>query len=141
MKKTKTVKIQIDDKTEKGFTVKELTVAEIIDLSQSNELFGATPKDKAKTQENDKALATEGDNFMSELTGIGESARKVMELSCDFKFEDVKALAPSDIKTIFDEWREVNATFLSFLERMGILEAANGILQRTMSDFSRTLAI
>lgn len=139
-KKFKTVKIQIDEKTEKGFTVKELSVQDIIDLSQNNPFFGASLNDENKTTEN-PAVNDSEKGFMTELSGFGDSAREIMVRSCDFTIDDLKKLAPSDIDLLFTEWKEVNSSFLSWLDKMGILSAAGDILKKALSDFSRTLAI
>ena len=116
-------------------------MAEIIDLSQSNKLFGADLKDTDETHVESTEMASEGDDFIKELTGFGYSARKVMESSCDFAFEDIKQLTPSEVKVIFDSWKEVNQTFLNFLNQMGLIEAAKKILEKAISDFSKMLAI
>lgn len=139
-KKFKTVKIQIDEKTEKGFTVQELSVQDIIDLSQNNPFFGASLNDENKTTEN-PAVNDSENGFMTELSGFGDSAREIMVKSCDFTIDDLKKLAPSDIDLIFAEWKEVNSSFLAWLDKVGILSAAGEILQKALSDFSRTLAI
>lgn len=145
-KKSKTVKIKIDQKTEKGFTVTELTVAQIIDLTQQNPLFGATLNDNGETAENNTKNASEGNEkedsgLMNHITDASKSIQQVIKISCDFEMEDLKALAPSDIELIFNDWREVNQTFLTLLEKMGIIEAAKAIIEKAMSDFLRIVAI
>jgi hypothetical protein len=77
---------------------------------------------------------------MSSVLGYKDNAGKVMSVCCDFEMKDLSQLAPSDIKEIFGAFKEVNSTFLSLLDQMGILNAAKEILDRAMSDFSRTLA-
>ena len=146
MKKSKTVKIQIDPKTEKEFTVTELSVANIINLSQKNPLFGATLNDQAETAGKDTGNAPEAEKkkergMLDDLMDVSASARGVMEISCDFKMEELKPLAPSDIDKIFKAFKEVNATFLTLLEKMGIIQATKDIVEKAMSDFLRTLAI
>lgn len=144
MKKTETVKIKIDEKTEKEFTVKELTVAQIIDLSQNNPLFGATLNDADKNTGNDHKTAPDDEKeggLLSEALDLTKSASKVIGIACDFKVDDLKPLAPSDVKKIFDAFKRVNSTFLSLLDQLGILEITKEILGRALSDFSRTLAI
>lgn len=147
MKKIKTVKIQIDEKTEKEFTVSELNVAEIIELSQNNPLFGATLNDDEKTAGNhtknasDDGIKIEAKNWIDEIKSYKSSAIEVMTKSCDFKPKDLIPLAPSDIDKLFEDWKEVNQTFLSWLEKVGVLEAAKAIMDKAMSDFLETLAI
>jgi len=149
MKKTITVKIKIDETTEKEFTVNELTVAQIIELSQSNPLFGATLNDSEENTGNDQAKAQddkkEGDSLtgdlLTDIVGLTNSAGKVMEIACDFETKDLKALAPSDVQIIFSAFKEANSTFLSFLDQLGILGITKEILKRALSDFSKTLAI
>jgi len=136
MKKFKIVKIQIDEKTEKEFSVKELDVGEIINLSQQNPLFGGALNDSEKTP-----MGKEDKGMFSEFTGISKSIEKVMELSCDFNKDDLKKLAPSDVKTLFDEWKEVNSTFLNLLDQIGVIKASKDILKKAMNDFSKMLAI
>ena len=146
MKKSKTVKIQIDSKIEKEFTVTELSVAEIIELSQKNPLFGATLNDDSETAVKGTANAPNDvekkeRGMLDDLFDISKSATGVMLASCDFKIDDLKPLAPSDIDIIFKAFKEVNATFLTLLETMGIVQATKDIVEKAMSDFLRTLAI
>ena len=147
MKKSKTVKIQIDQKTEKEFTVTELSVAEIIDLGQKNPLFGATLNDEAETTGNniknhsDKDKKKKEKGMLGDILDISKSAQGVMKISCDFDLKDLKALPPSDIEILFNNFKEVNATFLTLLEKMGVIEVSKQIAQKAMSDFLKMLAI
>jgi len=146
MKKSKTVKIKIDEKTEKEFTVKELSVAEIMDLGQNNPLFGATLNDEPETAGKGTAnvpdtAKKEERGMLDDIIDVSKSARGVMAKSCDFKLDELKPLAPSDIAEIFGAFKEVNATFLTLLETMGIIQASKDIVEKAMSDFLRMLAI
>lgn len=152
MKKTKVVKIKIDDKTEKGFKVNELSIGEIIDLCQSNALFGATLNDNKETTGNDKEIAKDDGNdaandagglvsVADQLKSFTDSALGVMEASCDFDFNDVKVLSPSEIEEVFEGWLEVNQTFLKWLDQIGIKAAVKVVMEQAISDFLGTVAI
>lgn len=131
MRRSKPIEIELDNSTKKTFVVKELTVQELIDLTQNNKLFGGA----AKTKEE------EGESIMEELFNFKESVAEVMKVSCDFSIDDVKGLAPGDIEELYKGWREVNQTFLSLLEKTGVLQAFQKILEKGISDFLKTLAI
>lgn len=141
------MKIQIDLKTKKEFTVTELSVAEIIALGQENPLFGATLNDDDETAEKGTANDSEPTGkkkdrgMLDDILDISKSARGVMAVSCDFDLDDLKPLAPSDVDKIFKDFKEVNSTFLTLLEKMGIIQASKDIVEKAMSDFLRTLAI
>jgi len=161
MRKRKVITIDIDEKTKKDFAVKELTLQQIIDLSQKNPLFAADtsgntelagnhtgndPEQHKKSESLPKGINPNAEKgLLEQLSGdfvdFSKAAKEVVGLSCDFQMEDLLELAPSDIKQVFDGWKEVNQTFLHFLEKMGILEAVMAIIKGAISDFSEMLAI
>lgn len=151
MRKTKIIKIDIDEKTKKDFKVNELTVREIIDLSQISPLFGADARSNEEKAGNNTKNQPDGQKteepkgLLSILSGnmadFTEMAKTVMDKSCDFKLEELVDLAPSDIELVFEGWQEVNQSFLGWLKKVGILEAVLNIIRGAMLDFSETLAI
>lgn len=135
MKKSKPIEIQIDAKNKKTFTVNELTISDILTLSQNNKFFGGSDVDEKVDEKKVEQ------SFLTEVQDIFKDTGRIMELSCDFEMEDLKELAPSDVEKVFDGWKEVNETFLNLLEKMGVLQALKQIVEKGLGDFSRTLAI
>ena len=147
MRKIKPVKIELDPdesgkSLSKTFTVKELTCAQIIELTQTSALFG--DGDDSKNSENgedaaEKALqAPKG--LLGELADYGEEIKKIMKATCDFTIEDLKPLAPSEIKEIYAAFKEVNVDFLEVLEKLKITHLYQQVLDRATSAFSKMFA-
>ena len=145
MRKRKTVKIDLDEGKSKEFTVKELTVKNILTLAQNNPFFassenpGQQPKKSANGGETENQVVLNG--ILGEFKEFGDGINDVLKVSCDFKIEDLKELAPSEIQEIYEGFREVNQTFLKILEKVKLLEAVNKIVDKTMTSFSEMLVI
>ncbi len=105
---------------DKEITVKELTVGEILDLMQS-----------------------EGDADDS-LTAFGRKADSFLQVSCGLALEDLKAFAPSQIKMLYEKFREVNQAFFDLARTLRAQEMLAGIgeeLKRSLaSDFRELLS-
>lgn len=150
MRKKKTVKININEKTKKDFVVMELTIKEIIDLSQLNPLFEGDISADPKTAGKDENSVSEPEEIKEdiglidvlggEIRDFTSSAKKIMEASCEFDMAELFELTPSDVEKVFEGWREVNQTFLQCLEKVGILEALLNIIRAAILDFSETFA-
>lgn len=136
MRKVKTVKIQLDNGETKEFTVKELTCQNIIDLTQNNSLF----TDSSKNSENGEELKGGEFSLLNELNDFGKEINKVIKMSCEFTTEDLKPLAPSELKEIYNALKEVNSDFLHILEKVGISQMLNQLLARAGKTFSGMLA-
>lgn len=166
MRESKTVKIQLDTSVdgkviEKEFTVKELSIRSIIQLSKNNAFFNDSkdiekepkqapistskliPTPDIKKDENGEKPedSAEEKSLYTELTDIGTDINKIMEETCDFKMEDLMELYPSDVKKLYEAFQEVNQTFLDVLRKLKILEMFQSVMERTFNNFSGMLAI
>ena len=105
---------------DKEITVKELTVGEILDLLQS-----------------------EGDADNS-IAAFGRKAEAFLQVSCGLALEDLKAFAPSQIKMLYDKFREVNQAFFDLARTLRAQEMLAGVaaeLKRSLaSDFRELLS-
>ena len=100
----KTKTIKID---EQEITLKELRVKDIRKILEAAE------------NENDDAL---------------KQIESLLPLVTDFKFEDLEGMAPSELQTLWEAFREVNAAFLSLTERLGIGEALKDFVRKNLND-------
>lgn len=129
MRKREVVKID-----EKEYTIKELTVREIIEIFSDSDFF----KEKMKE---DGEVKNTGGTYFDELKDMLSILERVLSYCSDFKLEDLKELAPSEIKNLYNKFEEVNKDFLSFAEVMGAKEMLINIRETVVNNFSRTLAI
>lgn len=105
---------------EKKVTVKELTVRQIIEISRN---FSNT-----KPEDNQDDATT--------LANIVNSMKENMELAVEgITLEELMDCSPSDIDQIYKTFKEVNKTFLSMAERMGILSILKQMLDAMRKDF------
>ena len=103
--------IEIDDKK---ITVYELTVAEIIQIGQTK-----TIKDKSTDLTDFKDIL---ENYLPKaLSGI--------------TLDELIKMAPSDLKKIYNIFREVNATFFDVARSVGLGELLNQVIQAIQKDF------
>jgi hypothetical protein len=150
--------VTFEDKS-KEFTIKELTLSEIIELVNESTLFvdgeaqdngvgEPDGKDGKKAQAEPGASGGEnpakeslllGDVLTFSL-GIGKDMQKILAKSCDFTVEDLRPLAPSEIRKIWTAFQSVNSDFLDFLKALGLMEAMLEVREATLSRFSRMLA-
>jgi len=141
MKKTISIPIEIDSKTTIDFVMHELTTVQIMELAQINPIFGGkkgVKEGEVKVSKKEVSPMIEG--FFGELSSFLGSGEKVMEMSCQFKMDDLIPLAPSDLEKIFAGFQEVNQTFLTILEKLGILGLFKELMIEIISDFSATSA-
>ncbi|MDA3788076.1 MAG: hypothetical protein PF503_06240 [Desulfobacula sp.] len=151
MRKMKTVKITLDpvgdaDSIVKAFTVKELTIQNILDLSQSNAFFkkedgSVAPAIKKEQNGEESAEPAPEKSLMGQLTDMATEVKSIMEMTCDFTMDDLKKLSPSEVRVLFQEFQEVNQDFLDLLRTLKILQAFKGILERAFSSFSEMFVI
>jgi len=131
--------VKIDDKE---YTIKELTVEEIINISSGSVFFSGLLKDdgvgKQDESEKDKKKSDLLDNM--DIVTIMSDLNRVMETCCDFKSKDLVKLAPSQIREIYNGFKKVNSDFLSCLKALGVAEAFINIKDAALSRFSKTLA-
>lgn len=125
--------VEID---EKKYTVKELTIAEIIDLTENSIFFSDTLKEKETDEQREPMTRKEQvKELMSMFTDVG----KVMEISCDFTVGDLKKLTPSQVREIYDKWREVNSDFFEIVKVLGVTEALKILREVALENFSNLL--
>lgn len=141
-KKTEIVKI--DDKE---YILKELTIEQIIGIFDGSTFFSNTLKGTADSDENNSEPEniTNGEkqdgSILSEIESISKDLNRIMEISCNFKINDLKKLTPSEIRKIYNAFREVNSDFFVFLEKMGVAEALTNLKDAAVIHFSKMLAI
>jgi len=142
-RKIKTVKIELDDKSTKKYTIKELSIQDILDLSQDNSFFKPETANTIKKSQNGvKSAETAADkSFLEEIIEYGTEIEGVMEKICDFKLVDLKPLAPSDIKELYSGFQEVNEVFLDVLKKLGVLKMFTRMLEKHIKNFSKIAAI
>lgn len=102
--------LKIDDKE---ITVKELRVKDVIDI------FGDTNRD----------------------TGLFDKAKEFLPRFTDnLTLDDLIAMAPSEIKTVYDDFKEVNAVFFDVAREMGLNNVLQELKASIQREFSGTLA-
>jgi hypothetical protein len=131
MRKTETVKIKIDDSTEKSFEVRELTVEEIIKLTTGSEFFNPPKRNGSEEQ----------DGLFDQFSGIGRDIQALMDLCCDFTVDDLRPLTPSAVNEIYEAFQRVNKSFFSSLKAMGVAQALIEVRDAALMNFSEQLAI
>lgn len=124
--------ITIDDRE---YTVSELSVKQIIEVIESNNLTALFSGLSDVTKENPTSVTH------LYLMGIQKEVQAVMGKCCDFTFADLIELAPSEIKEIYLAFKEVNADFFFTLEATGIKAMLQGIKEQALSSFSKELAV
>lgn len=140
MRKEKTVKIDLDEKSSKDFKLWELTIEDIITLSQGNQFFKSDPPDDIKKSQSGENSG-EPSSFLVEFKEYLTDLNGIMEKTCDFTLDELKPLAPSDVKRLWDGWQEVNQDFLFVLAKLQILEIGKQLLSKHIKSFSKMLAI
>lgn len=126
--------VKIDDKE---YTIDELTVGEIIDITQGSVFFSSSLKgDGVGNNESEK-----DGGFGSEISGIMSDLKRVMDTCCDFGPDDLIKLTPSQIREIYEGFKKVNSDFLSSLKALGVAEALISIRDVALNRFSKMLVI
>ena len=125
--------VKIDDKE---YSIKELTVQDIIDITSGSMFFSGLLSGKSK-EENPAS----NEPPLSEIQTILSDIDRVMEKTCDFKVKDLYHLAPSDIRKLYETFQKVNSDFLLVLEKVGAVELLAGIRDTALNHFSKALVI
>lgn len=137
--------VKIDDKE---YTIKELTVGEIIDITQGSVFFSGSLKDdgignegesKSSKSKKSKKDAGKQESLAQEISGILSDLNRVMETCCDFGTEDIIKMTPSQIRELYDGFKKVNSDFLSSLKAVGVAEALVSIRDVALNRFSKML--
>jgi len=114
MIQTGTVELGQED-NKKTVTVKELTVSQV--LSVFNRF--AKPEEEARGVED--MLAEAKELFSMSIEGL--------------QWEELKDFTPSELKMLYDKFREVNAVFFDVARSLGIEEALGEITRALRNDF------
>lgn len=78
-----------------------------------------------------------GEGFDALLSHFGGN---ILPLCCNYSLEEVQALAPSEIKQIWDAVQEVNATFFDIVRTAGIADILERLKAAVLSDFLTSAA-
>ena len=116
IRKTLTVKANDEE-----FLIKELTVAEIIGFLDQKQPEAGTPGD----QEDGMAAG-----LMAQVDGILEVTIPGL------KANSLTAWAPSEIEKLYDGFREVNQTFFTIAQRLGLSNLMKEVEQAIARAFS-----
>ena len=119
--------VKIDDKE---FTIKELSLREIIAFLNESKFLGGSEAEADKSVE---------EAILLRLNDLPVDVKYLMEKCCDFTLEDLYDLHPSEIRKIIDAFKEINKDFLSALEMLGVTEAVKVIRDVALNRFSGTL--
>lgn len=122
MRVRKTIKIDKDE-----YVIRELTLREIIKYFQ--DLVNTAEKDKDKVDTPDTL------NFMKDEIQVLLN----LALEGNYKVEDLMDLAPSELKLLYDEFKEVNKVFFDTAAQMGMAQAMGSVLHLIQSEFSALL--
>jgi len=110
-RKTKTFEIE---GYEKSFTVYELTVKQIMDLMQQ-------------------------DIQDTTLTGLTAQFESFLPLASDIKLPQLYDMTPSDIKIIWERFKEVNDTFFVVSQQAGLGDLLGALKKAIVEDFGKLL--
>ena len=113
MRETKTFKI---DGFDRQFTVRELTVEEIINLFRDEDVSTLT-------------MDNVGSIFIN----------KLLPVATDITQDELIKMAPSRLKMIWNKLREVNSDFFDFASRIGMLDLAAKLKEEFIKSFSSGL--
>ncbi|MBW1666845.1 MAG: hypothetical protein JRJ66_02100 [Deltaproteobacteria bacterium] len=113
MRKRKTIKI--DDRE---FTVKELTVKEILEILDE---AGGSGSDEGGP--------------IDQIQDLKALVEKHLVKATDAKIDDFKGMAPSEIKQIVDAFREVNSVFFDAAQRLGLGHLLGRFKSALLKDF------
>lgn len=107
MRLTKRVKID-----NKEYTVKELTVQEVLEIAGS-----ATSTTRT-------------------VGGMQDLIKEHLPKATDVTLEDLKMMAPSEIKLLWDAFREVNAVFFGTADSIGVTMMLSDLKSSFMKEWS-----
>lgn len=116
MRKTETFKIE---GYEKQFTVNELTVKEIISLTNSDLLGGG-----------DKSISSLKENFETRL----------LPICSNIEMSDLENMAPSEIMAIWEKFKQVNSDFFAVARKAGADKILTKLKEALIADFSSYVA-
>lgn len=99
---------------EKSFTVNELTVKQIIELLRQD--FGDTS-----------------------LDGLKKQFETFLPVASNVTLSDLYEMSPSDIKVIWDKFKEINNTFFDLSQQAGLGDLLGKMKEAITADFGKLL--
>jgi hypothetical protein len=122
--------VKLDD-TE--YTVKELTVKEIIELFSSSQFDGG-----GSTSSNAPKKGLGKFLIDPELFGIGFFFKNLLTLTIaePVKVEDLMKYAPSELNQLYEAFREVNSHFFDLAQTLKLGETVRKMVEGLSRDFS-----
>lgn len=82
-------------------------------------------------------------DFLAEVGdagGLMEELEKWLPRGTDLKIEDIKKMAPSELKAVYDAFREVNTDFFEIAGRLGLDQMAARLKESFMKELSGALS-
>jgi hypothetical protein len=70
----------------------------------------------------------------AETDDFQRQIEELLPLATDLALEDMNDMAPSELKLLWEAFREVNSDFLALAGRLGISQALRGFLQKHLTD-------
>lgn len=113
MKRTKQISIEGFNK---DFTVNELTVAQVMELFDNEDLLADTS-----------------------IEGLKRTLAQLLPEFSNITLEDMKRMAPSELRELWEGFKEVNSDFFEVSRALGLTTMLETIKQGVMSDFSKLL--
>lgn len=65
---------------------------------------------------------------------ILKNIEKLLPYAADIKFEELECMAPSEIKILWEGFKEVNADFLALVERLGIVKTLENLTRKHLTE-------
>ncbi|KKM00924.1 hypothetical protein LCGC14_1799580 [marine sediment metagenome] len=124
---------------DKEITVLELTVGDIIDLG-----YLVTGQMAPDADEADGAGAGNKDAAGEDLFSIG-GIQKLLEQHLELgvqgaKLEDLRRMAPSELKVLYEAFKEVNTVFFEVAQQVGLKDLLRTLQETVRKDFLNSLA-
>lgn len=110
-----TSSITIDDRR---YEVRELTVKQILEILQ------------------DESLTGQGSTIAEIKQGLEDHLDKATDLTLD----QMQDMAPSEIKQVYDKFKEVNATFFEVARSVGLEKLVSELIEQISEDFGKFVA-
>jgi len=124
--------VKIDDKE---YTVKELTVKEIVELVSNYKFDGSRPE-VLKDDPEGELDAQLGEHGFT-ILGIFGGVKELVDLGLEgASIEDLYKMTPSEIDTIFQKFKEINSHFFDLAQKVNLGETVLRVLNEILTNFS-----
>lgn len=134
MRQTKDVEID-----KRVYTVRELTVKEIIGVFQRH--------DEKVLKEKEEEESTDGTDTTGSIGFLKSELQEMLNLALEkgkegevYTMNDFIDMAPSDLKIIYDTFREVNEVFFDIARQLGAGKIVEDMIAQIRMSFSGVLA-